>query len=489
MQVVHDDQDRARPVRRRPAGPRRPPTAGTATRGRSRRRVPAPAVLAGARICLGAGELLGEDSRRGRRPRTSARLAHDGETGDDRRPGPQWRRAVVLRAAPGEHEHAPLRRPARQLLHQAGLAHPGLTDDRGRTGDSVGGRRKQRLECRQLAVPADERPAGPRRAAARRPWAGRRKGRWTALSPEGSAARRLAGRYRPATAAGRRPEELGGLRRARPPRPPASPARGRRRAPPTSRDRTRRRVSRAAPCCPARASATASTAHTDSRKGWAPARASASAATAAASPRPSRSTARSSVATSRSSSSRPRSARTSAVSARSAYGVPRTRPRVPSSRAARAATSPPESPAGGSGRASGARASRRCTSVTAVANLRASTSSGSATQAVSVVGGEDDVRPQQAAQPVDIGLQRGAGRCRRALAPEQLDELVHADGAPGVECERGKQGALLRRPGVRRSAVQPDAGLAQHQHVHARHVHARHVHEGDCTRPCSKRRC
>ena len=106
---------------------------------------------------------------------------------------------------------------------------------------------------------------------------------------------------------------------------------------------------------------------------------------------------------------------------------------------------------------------------------------GPATQAVSVVGGEDDVRPQQAAQPVDIGLQRGAGRGRRALAPEQLDELVHAHGPPGVECERGKQSALLRRPGVRRSAVQPDAGLAQHQHVHARHVH-----DGDCTSLCSQ---
>ena len=74
-------------------------------------------------------------------------------------PGPQGRGPVVLRAAPGRHQEAALRGEVGDLVDQAGLPDPGLTDEQG-ARRFAGIRTFERLpQVGLLAVAADGRPA------------------------------------------------------------------------------------------------------------------------------------------------------------------------------------------------------------------------------------------------------------------------------------------------------------------------------------------
>jgi hypothetical protein len=66
-------------------------------------------------------------------------------------------------------------------------------------------------------------------------------------------------------------------------------------------------------------------------------------------------------------------------------------------------------------------------------------------------------RPEGSPQPVDVVLERHAGRTWRLLAPEPVDELLGAEDAVGVKEQRGQQGPLLGR--VHRQQPVPVAHL------------------------------
>ena len=68
---------------------------------------------------------------------------------------------------------------------------------------------------------------------------------------------------------------------------------------------------------------------------------------------------------------------------------------------------------------------------------------------------DERLGPERLPEPRDEVLERGAGRARRRLAPERVDERVRRDDAAGVEEQESEQGPLLLAAECDRPVVRP----------------------------------
>jgi hypothetical protein len=75
---------------------------------------------------------------------------------------------------------------------------------------------------------------------------------------------------------------------------------------------------------------------------------------------------------------------------------------------------------------------------------------------------------QGLAQPDDEDLQAGAGRCRRLLRPQDVDQVIHQHDLPGRQRQAGQQQTHLR-PGRTEPAIAgPDLHRAEHPQPYAK---------------------
>ena len=284
---------------------------------------------------------------------------------------------------------------------------------------------------------------------------------------------------RPARRPGPAPPSRRPARPTRAPGPGAAPRSAGRAARPTARARAPRRAPRgpcgapssASACRPERVSASACSAHSRSRSGWAAVSASTSAATVAWWPSARLATARSSSATRRSSSSRARSATAASASPSSAYGVPRHS----------ASASSRRRDLGGQlggverGRPPAERLEPRCAPRDGLLE---------AVDVHALVGHPERVpgrhrhqhRRRRPALPVrlhhpaqlrDVGLEGRGHTRRRGVLPEQVHDPVDGDRPAARERERGDQRPLLGCAEIDRRSGQAHLDRTEDGHLHA----------------------